>query len=145
MVKSEMFSLPNVLGRARAAKEMVGESKLGVVATFDLAESECISEHVRHLHQEKQLNFTPVECPISQGHGAERCYHPQGKLRFLQATFPAWDPPQVTITAREVEILGFSAGSFTGLELHALLCEFECFPGPTKVAVHGDKYPSLLK
>jgi hypothetical protein len=39
MVKSEMFSLPNVLGRARVAKEMVGESELGVVATFDLAES----------------------------------------------------------------------------------------------------------
>ena len=71
MVKSEMFSLPNVLGRARVAKEMVGESELGVVATFDLAESECISEHVRHLHQAKHLNFTPVECPISQGHGAD--------------------------------------------------------------------------
>jgi hypothetical protein len=63
-----------------------------------------------------------------------RCYHPQGKLFLLRAAFLAWDPLQVTHTSREVEILGFSAGSFTGLALHAILCEFECFPGLTKVA-----------
>ena len=63
-----------------------------------------------------------------------RCDHPQGKLLFLQAAFPAWDPIHVTVIPRAVEILGFSAGSLTGLALHAILCEFECFSGPTKVA-----------
>ena len=118
MVKSEMFSLLNVLGRARAAKEMVGESKLGVVATFDLAESECISEHVRHLHQEKQLNFTPVECPISQGHGADcdiskshprgkkQCFHPNGDVWHVLTLSKPVQKPSKNNTAQASETVG---------------------------------------
>ena len=34
---------------------------------------------------------------------------------------------------REVDVLGFSAGSYTGLAVE-VLNEFACFPGTTKVA-----------
>ena len=64
-----------------------------------------------------------------------RCYHPQGKILYLQACFPAKQSLRLTGTTRAVDVLGFSAGSFTGLALHAILWDFECFPGETKVAV----------
>ena len=35
---------------------------------------------------------------------------------------------------RDVDVLGFSAGSYTGLAIHEVLNEFDCFPGTTKVA-----------
>ena len=62
-----------------------------------------------------------------------RCYHPQGKLFLLRAAFLAWDPLQVTHTSREVEI-SLLGGVLHRISLHAILCEFECFPGLTKVA-----------
>ena len=36
--------------------------------------------------------------------------------------------------ARQVDVLGFSAGSYTGLAVHSVLSDFACFPGDTKVA-----------
>ena len=35
---------------------------------------------------------------------------------------------------RRVNVIGFSAGSYSGLALRSILCEFACFPGYTKVA-----------
>ena len=36
--------------------------------------------------------------------------------------------------ARQVDVSGFSAGSYTGLAVHSVLSDFACFPGDTKVA-----------
>ena len=36
--------------------------------------------------------------------------------------------------ARQVDVCGFSAGSYTGLAVHSVLSDFACFPGDTKVA-----------
>ena len=36
--------------------------------------------------------------------------------------------------ARQVDVRGFSAGSYTGLAVHSVLNDFACFPGDTKVA-----------
>ena len=36
--------------------------------------------------------------------------------------------------SRDVDVLGFSAGSYTGLAIHEVLNEFDCFPATTKVA-----------
>jgi hypothetical protein len=41
--------------------------------------------------------------------------------------------PQMSNFHREVDILGFSAGSYTGLAIHEVINEFACFPGLTKV------------
>ena len=35
---------------------------------------------------------------------------------------------------RDIDVLGFSAGSYTGLAIHKVLHEFDCFPGTMKVA-----------
>ena len=45
---------------------------------------------------------------------------------------------------REVDVLGFSAGSFTGLAVHEVLNEFACFPGTTKVAAIAS-LPDMLR
>ena len=45
---------------------------------------------------------------------------------------------------REVDILGFSAGSYTGLAIHEVLNEFACFPGTTKVAAIASP-PEMLR
>ena len=46
--------------------------------------------------------------------------------------------------SREVDILGFSAGSYTGLAVHEVLNEFACFPGTTKVAAIASP-PEMLR
>ena len=46
--------------------------------------------------------------------------------------------------SREVDILGFSAGSYTGLAVHEVLNEFACFPGITKVAAIASP-PEMLR
>ena len=63
-----------------------------------------------------------------------RCYHPQGKLFFLRACFPQYVTVPVPDGIRDVDVLGFSAESYTGLAIHEVLNEFDCFPGTTKVA-----------
>ena len=46
--------------------------------------------------------------------------------------------------SREVDILGFSAGSYTALAVHEVLNEFACFPGTTKVAAIASP-PEMLR
>ena len=60
-----------------------------------------------------------------------RCYHPQGKLLFLRACFPQYVtvPVPVPEGIRDVDVLGFSAGSYTGLAIHEVLNEFGLLPG----------------
>ena len=53
-----------------------------------------------------------------------RCYHPQGKLLLLQASFPHLVTVPIPEGFREVDVAGFSAGSYTGLAFHELLNEF---------------------
>ena len=45
---------------------------------------------------------------------------------------------------RDVDVLGFSAGSYTGLAIHEVLNEFDCFPGTTKVAAIASA-PEMLR
>lgn len=73
-----------------------------------------------------------------------RCYHPQGKLLLLKACYPGHVQMTVPEGTRPVSVIGFSAGSYTGLALHSLLCEFACFPRPTKVAAIAAP-PELLR
>ena len=73
-----------------------------------------------------------------------RCYHPQGKRLFLRACFPQYMNVPVPEGMREVDILGFSAGSYTGLAIHEVLNEFACFPGTTKVAAIASP-PEMLR
>ena len=73
-----------------------------------------------------------------------QCYHPQGKLLLLQACFPQYVTVPVSEGIREVDILGFSAGSYTGLAIHEVLNEFACFPGTTKVAAIASP-PEMLR
>ena len=63
-----------------------------------------------------------------------RCYHPQGKCLYLKSSFPHLVTKLTDCGLREVNIYGFSAGSFTGLALHEILTEYSAFPGRTKVA-----------
>ena len=63
-----------------------------------------------------------------------RCYHPQGKILLLQACYPDMMKLMVPNGARQVDVCGFSAGSYTGLAVHSVLSDFACFPGDTKVA-----------
>ena len=63
-----------------------------------------------------------------------RCYHPQGKLLLLRACFPHYVTASIPDGIRDIDVLGFSAGSYTGLAIHKVLNEFDCFPGTTKVA-----------
>ena len=44
----------------------------------------------------------------------------------------------------EVDILGFSAGSYTGLAIHEVLNEFACFSSLTKVAAIASP-PEMLR
>ena len=46
--------------------------------------------------------------------------------------------------SREIDILGFSAGSYTGLAIHEVLNDFACFPGITKVAAIASP-PEMLR
>ena len=71
-------------------------------------------------------------------------YHPQGKLLLLRASFPHLVTVPVPDGIREVDVLGFSAGSFTGLAVHEVLNEFACFPGTTKVAAIASP-PDMLR
>ena len=73
-----------------------------------------------------------------------RCYHPQGKLLFLRTCFPQYVTIPVPEGIREVDVLGFSAGSYTGLAIHEVLNEFACFPGTTKVAAIASP-PEMLR
>ena len=73
-----------------------------------------------------------------------RCYHPQGKLFFLRACFPQYVTVPVPDGIRDVDVLGFSAGSYTGLAIHEVLNEFDCFPGTTKVAAIASP-PEMLR
>ena len=73
-----------------------------------------------------------------------RCYHPQGKLLLLRTCFPQYVTIPVPEGIREVDVLGFSAGSYTGLAIHEVLNEFACFPGTTKVAAIASP-PEMLR
>ena len=46
--------------------------------------------------------------------------------------------------ARQIDVRGFSAGSYSGLALHSVLSDFACFPGDTKVAAIASP-PELLR
>ena len=46
--------------------------------------------------------------------------------------------------SREIDILGFSAGSYTGLAIREVLNDFACFPGITKVAAIASP-PEMLR
>ena len=63
-----------------------------------------------------------------------RCHHPQTKILLLQACYPDLMKLTVPEGIRRVDVIGFSAGSFTGLALHKILNDFACFPGHTRVA-----------
>ena len=63
-----------------------------------------------------------------------RCYHPQGKHLFLKSCFPHLVTTADTGGVRDVNVYGFSAGSYTGLAVHEILSDFAAFPGLTKVA-----------
>ena len=73
-----------------------------------------------------------------------RCYHPQGKILLLRASFPHLLRLAVPEGSREIDILGFSAGSYTGLAIHEVLNDFACFPGITKVAAMATP-PEMLR
>ena len=73
-----------------------------------------------------------------------RCYHPQGKLLLVRASFPHLVTASIPDGIRDIDILGFSAGSYTGLALHKVLNEFDCFPGTTKVAAIATP-PEMLR
>ena len=45
---------------------------------------------------------------------------------------------------RDIDVLGFSAGSYTGLAIHKVLNDFDCFPGTTKVAAIASP-PEMLR
>ena len=61
-----------------------------------------------------------------------RCYHPQGKHLFLKSCFPQLVTTADTGGVRDVNVYGFSAGSYTGLAVHEILSAFAAFPGLTK-------------
>ena len=44
----------------------------------------------------------------------------------------------------DIDVLGLSGGSYTGLALHKVLNEFDCFPGTTKVAAIATP-PEMLR
>ena len=73
-----------------------------------------------------------------------RCYHPQGKLLFLRACFPQYVTASIPDGIRDIDVFGFSAGSYTGLAIHKVLNEFDCFPGTTKVAAIASP-PEMLR
>ena len=52
-----------------------------------------------------------------------------GKILLLQACYPDMMKLMVPNGARQVDVCGFSAGSFTGLAVHSVLSDFACFPG----------------
>ena len=73
-----------------------------------------------------------------------RCYHPQGKLLLLRACFPHFVTASIPDGIRDIDVLGFSAGSYTGLAIHKVLNDFDCFPGTTKVAAIASP-PEMLR
>ena len=73
-----------------------------------------------------------------------RCYHPQGKHLFLKSCFPQLVPTAATSGGRDVNVHGFSAGSYTGLAVHEILSAFAVFPGLTKVAAIATP-PEMLR
>ena len=73
-----------------------------------------------------------------------RCYHPQGKLLLLRSSFPHLVTVPMLEGCLPMDILGFSAGSYTGLAVHAILNEFRSFPGATKVAAVAAP-PAMLR
>ena len=70
-----------------------------------------------------------------------RCYHSQGKILLLQACYPDLMKLPVPKGTGQVDVHGFSAGSYSGLALHCVLSEFACFPGNTKVAAIASPFP----
>ena len=73
-----------------------------------------------------------------------RCYHPQGKQLFLKSCFPHLVTPGDNRVSRDINVYGFSAGSYTGLAVHEILSEFAAFPGLTKVAAIATP-PEMLR
>lgn len=63
-----------------------------------------------------------------------RLRHPCGKLQLLMTSYPGRHSFTVPVARRQVDIIGFSAGSFTGLALHEVLCHLKGLNGMTKVA-----------
>ena len=72
-----------------------------------------------------------------------RCYYLK-KWLLLRASFPQLVIVPVPEGVREVDVFGFSAGSYTGLAVHEVLNEFACFPGTTKVAAIASP-PGMLR
>ena len=60
--------------------------------------------------------------------------HPSGKLRHLMASYPWLHQLRQEVMIRKVHIKGFSAGSFTGLALHKVLCDLGRFEGTSRLA-----------
>ena len=83
-----------------------------------------VPAHARHVHPTWSMAIQQIL----------RCYQVGGKLAMLNASYPAWQTRNEGIQPRQVDVYGFSAGSFTGLAIHAILCDFNCFPGITQVA-----------
>ena len=73
-----------------------------------------------------------------------RCYHPQGKCLLLKSCFPHLLTRVTAGGVRDINIYGFSAGSYTGLALHEILNDFAAFPGLTKVAAIATP-PELMR
>ena len=73
-----------------------------------------------------------------------RCYHPQGKQLFLKSCFPHLVTTGDNRVSRDINVYGFSAGSYTGLAVHEILSEFAAFPGLTKVAAIATP-PEMLR
>ena len=73
-----------------------------------------------------------------------RCYHPQGKQLFLKSCFPHLVTTADNRGGRDINVYGFSAGSYTGLAVHEILSEFAAFPGLTKVAAIATP-PEMLR
>ena len=73
-----------------------------------------------------------------------RCHHPQGKLLLVRACFPHLVTACIPDGIRDIDVLGLSAGSYTGLAIHKVLNEYDCFPGTTKVAAIATP-PEMLR
>ena len=58
--------------------------------------------------------------------------HPSGKTRHLITAYPDMYRLEVSFIRRQVIIMGFHAGSFTGLALNQVLCDMGNFEGLSK-------------
>jgi hypothetical protein len=53
---------------------------------------------------------------------------PSPKILLLQACYPDMMKLMVPNSARQIDVRGFSAGSFSGLAVHSVLSDFVFFP-----------------